>query len=156
MPKAKVKKFDRSEARRVADEMKAVIEKTASQLGITVTGFDKWRYNSTAMTLPLEFSLGEKAMEAVDAAAEQTFKRYASVFGLKPEHFGQEVNLHDGTYKIIGCKPKATKNTILVEKVKTRGGGATKPGQKYVIPHGEILRGLGDTSASVEQYEVID
>ncbi len=154
-PKKKVKEFSRPEVCRVRDELKKAVTKVAEQLGLTVTGFDRPRFNLSLMKLSLEFTVTELVASAAKSEY-RLFVEFASYYGLKPGDYGKEVDLGNGIYKIVGLKPRATKNTIIVEKVKTATGAMAKPGQQYVVPHQDILRSLGDTSMSVGQYEVID
>lgn len=155
MPKKrKVKKFTQAECRRVESEVRAAVQKVADQLGLELE-VGRYRFTSSYVNLPLTLKLEGEAVEQLQDNDKKTFEQYAAVYGLKPENFGQEFDLGDGKYKIVGVKPRATKNTIIVEKTKTSTGQQAKAGQKFVVPHQEIQRALGET-VSVGDYEVID
>jgi len=45
------------------------------------------------------------------------FKRYAAMYGFKPEHLYAEFNYAGRTYKLTGFSPKASRFPLIVERV---------------------------------------
>ena len=56
---------------------------------------------------------------------QQDFINDCFKVSLKPEDYGTLFSLHNGTYKLIGLKPKARKNKLIIEN--------TLNSKKYVI-----------------------
>jgi hypothetical protein len=73
------------------------------------------RYTATAATLKFDFSIKAPTGEVLSKERE-SFKRNASLFGLKPEHLDQKFHSNYRTFKIIGLNPNAPKFAILAER----------------------------------------
>lgn len=108
----------------VRNALSGVLEKHGLKLDGT-----RLTYGSTQSSINIKVS-----SEGVDIKADD-FTKYASLYGLSPEDLGKEITLHDGNqYTIVGLKPKARKNTILIQRKGTDS--------RYVIPHQEVSRML--------------
>jgi hypothetical protein len=70
-------------------------------------------------------------VKAGQTVRQAEFEKYCELYDLKPEDFGRKFKTtNDNEYKIIGLKPKATKNVIIIECLLS--------GKEYKCPRGSI------------------
>ena len=70
--------------------------------------------------------------------AKQDFERFAVLYGLKEEWFGQEFKLADGRmFRIVGMLPKSHKFPVLAEELGAMGGNLT--GKRLKFPAATII-----------------
>lgn len=57
-------------------------------------------------------------LEKDEAEAQKQFEAYSWKFGYPKSWFGKVFTAHDGkAYKIVGCKPTAEKNCLVIRRV---------------------------------------
>ena len=130
MPKLKkVTEWNRPECSRVVDEVNKALSEVGRKLGINIQKTGGGRFGSSNFTFKVECSLvGEDG--AVKSKEVESFKKYASMYGLKPEHFGMPFTTFGGkTYTICGLNTKASKNPIHAKNSK---------GKTYIFPAEEV------------------
>lgn len=155
--KKPVTKITRTLCDKITTDLKKALNEVAEKHGVMLSPDCRWRFNSNQVSFPVQFTLTADAQNDAMSDARSEWDRHCVVWGLKPEHFGQEFKLYDGMFKIVGCKPSSPKNNIIIEKTKTRSGAVAKGKNKtYVCPHTEVLRALGDETVSTGDYDVVD
>lgn len=150
-----ITEFTRAECQRVREEVVVKIRDVARQFGLEVE-FRNGRFTADEFTLPFTFRISGEAQKVLTERERAEFEMYAEVVGLKPEHYGREVDLRDGIYKIIGLKPEAPKNNVIVEKVRTRTGQKATTSKRFICPHTEILEALGEEADAAGDDDPID
>ena len=75
-------------------------------------------YRGNNVTYKLSCTLPGEDGETLSKSGED-FKRCCHRYGMTPEDLGQEFSHNGDTLKITGCRPRASKNTLLVENVVT-------------------------------------
>ena len=93
------------------------------------SGGSRITYSDTGFTFKTEvlFTTDDNGKEI--APEERTFNDNCKFFGLSPDDYLKEVRVHGdlkNTYRIIGISPKARKNSVIIEDVKTK--------KSYVCP----------------------
>jgi hypothetical protein len=147
--------FTRAECQRVREEVTAKVRDVARQFGLEVE-FANGRFTVDEFTLPFTFRISGAAQEALIEKERAEFEMFAEVVGLKPEHYGREVDLPDGLYRIVGLKPEAPKNNVIIEKVRTRTGQKAMTSKRFICPHTEILDALGEETVAGGGDDLID
>lgn len=74
-----------------------------------------------------------------DNRTQETFNKVADKFGVPRDVYGKTINLNGSRLKVVGAKPRATKNAFLVTG--TRGGG-------YVVSKRQLLQGMAAVGLS--------
>jgi len=150
-----ISQFTRADCQRVREEVTAKVRDVARQFGLQVE-FGNGRFTDDEFTLPFTFRISGKAQEALTEKERAEFEMFAEVVGLKPEHYGREVNLSDGLYRIVGLKPESPKNNVIIEKVRTRTGQKATTRKRFICPHTEILDALGEEAGAGGEDVPID
>lgn len=107
----------------ISDEALAALKKVAKAHGLTVTG-GGGSFSDTDATLRFKFTAPNAPTR--DEKIAENFKNGATLFGLKPEHFGAEFFVKGTVYKIVGLAPNRPKFPIIAERV--------KDGKKFKFP----------------------
>lgn len=151
MPKKKrITKFDRSEVRRLREELIPKLQELGLQLGLTVT-MGAIKFQTDSVKCPLTFSLGAEAASALGDTLKADFERDCAKVGLKPEHFGKPFDIpgEASQFKVVGVLPNRPKNNTRIERLST--------GKEFICPAEQVLRYLGETSdGPAPGYEVIE
>lgn len=113
-------------------QIEAALKELSDEFGITIKVGNGSFADQTA-SFKLEMSINGEDGEAVPTEARD-FTAYASRLGMKPEWLGQKINHHGTEYTIVGLKPKATKNNVVVESAR---------GARYVIPSTSVIASMG-------------
>lgn len=103
--------IDRSRVRQLREQMQTVLEPLGRELNV------KFHVGNASYTADnAHFKVEAAAIQAngqvVDQAAAD-FKRLASLYGLKPEHLGQEFSNGGRQFVITGLKPRCRRYPIL-------------------------------------------
>ena len=123
--------LDRTQARLIEKRAVALLAPLAKELNLVVKP-SGGTIGETHYTMKVEFS--EVAADgAVCSAEAEAFKHYAKFIGLSAEDLGREFTFGGETYTILGYRPKATKNPIVVE---------SRRGARYVFPVDSVKRAL--------------
>jgi len=129
MPKIrKVTEFNRSECRRLGDAIEKAVEEVGRKHGVHIKRGNA-RFTSSSCTYKMEASLIGADGEVRSPEAED-FKKYASMYGLKPEDFGRAFTTFGGkVYTICGLNMRAQKNNIHAKNMR---------GKTYIFPSEEV------------------
>lgn len=119
--------LDRSKVREIRDAIQTCLDQHFEMEGITCS-VGNGRFGSNNVTFKLDCAtINDDG--SVNTQMAEDFKRCAAIWGLSPDDLGREF-LHGGdTMKIIGGKPKARKNQIIVENIH---------GKQYVMPASSV------------------
>lgn len=130
MPKLKkVKEWNRSECRRVSDEVNKALSEVGRKLGINIERTGGGRFDNSTFTFKVECALIGADGIVRDKESED-FKKYASMYGLKPEHFGKTFKTWDGQeFTICGLNMRARKNPIHAKNSR---------GKTYIFPAEQV------------------
>jgi hypothetical protein len=90
-------------------------------------------FSGQHFTAKIEGAVVDKTGEVLRKEAKD-FQDYAEIWGLKPEHLGQEFSLEGKLYKIVGAKIRSSKYPILATNLET--------GQEYKFTAETISRVL--------------
>lgn len=113
-------------------EIDAALVSIGEKYGVTIKcgngSYDGMNSGSLKVGISLKGENGE------DVGREgHEFTTYAKMMGMEPGWLGQEFD-HGGTpLTIIGYKPKATKNNVIVK---------SRQGARYVVPHTAVIRAM--------------
>jgi hypothetical protein len=109
--------FDRTSLRMLMDEAEPVLKAIAEKHGIVLSRIRKG-YRKNALPLMFEFIIREEneSGEVLSRDAIE-FKKYATVFGLKPEDLGRRFESRGETYEICGASIKSSKYPILAKNI---------------------------------------
>lgn len=134
MPKLKkVKEWNKPECRRVTEEVNKALSDVGRKLGINIQREGGGRYDSSTFTFKVECSLIGADGEVRSKEAED-FKRFATSYGLKPDHFGKTFKTWDGEeFTICGLNTRARKNPIHAKN---------RRGKTYVFPANQVVAHL--------------
>jgi hypothetical protein len=106
--------MDRKKLRQIADDVEASLTEVGLNHDVKIeSGPGKFSRDGWA-TVTLKISEVDDDGRVRSEEAE-TFRHYATSYGLKPEDLGREFNTSCGTYRIIGLKPKNRKYPVIVE-----------------------------------------
>jgi len=129
----KVAEWNRPEARRVTEEVNKALAEVGKELGINIVRKGNGTYDDSTFTFKVECAL-IGADGGVKSKTAEDFKKYATMYGLKPTDFGRTFKTRDGKeFTICGLNTKASKNTIHAKNVK----GAT-----FVFPSEQVKKHL--------------
>ena len=130
MPRLKkVTEWNKPECRRVTEEVNKALAEVGRKLGINIQRSGNATYDNSTFRFKVECSLIGENGEVRSREAED-FKRFASIYGLEPEHFGATFKTWDGSeYTITGLNMKARKRPIIAKNIQ---------GKSYVFPASEV------------------
>lgn len=126
--------FDRQTVKDTRNRLQTALDTIAADIGCQIkVGNASYEPDGSACSFKIECAvIGEdgtaKTREATD------FGHYAEQYGLKPEDLGKSFTNHNGTYTIIGCKPRSHKFPIL---------GRRADGKVFKFPAVMVRLGLG-------------
>lgn len=95
-------------------ELMRAIESVIVKYGLT-TKVERNKFSPQVMQITYEL-LATDTHGKLGKQAE--FEKFASVVGLKPEHYGKMINLQGKLYRISGIRPSATKNSVCIESAR--------------------------------------
>jgi len=130
MPKIKkVTEWTRPECRRVTEAVNKALDEVGRKHGINIQRSGNGSFNESNFTFKVECALiGNDGM--VRNKEVENFKKFATSYGLKPEHLGKSFKGWNGeTFTISGLNTRAHKNPIQATNSK---------GKTYVFPEGEV------------------
>lgn len=115
---AKIKEFNRTNARELVEECCKALEPIAKKYGLTLDEKGRSFYRDR---LPMKFDLIVPVMdekgEALDPKAQE-FKKKALRVGLEPDDLHREFKSRGETYRIVGLNLRAKKYPVLGERVR--------------------------------------
>jgi len=89
-----------------------VLDEFAKQEGITINQ-KAITYSDNSFNIKLEVTLAGDKSEAEQIQWDKS----CYLFSLKPEHYGQTVQHGDGTFKLVGLKPRSPKYPLIAERL---------------------------------------
>ena len=112
--------FDNFVLKVINKEIELAVQSVAQKYGITIK-YVGASYSSLEATTKLKLSCTSITGET---KGESDFKKYAEIYGLKPEMLGKVFNMRSGrgfkTYKIMGLIPNKRVNNIMVQDIITK------------------------------------
>ena len=124
--------MDKQTAQKIRLAADEALQAIAEDLGVQIT-IKNGTFDGGQVTYKVEFAeVGEDGNVATKEAED--FKAYAFRYGMKPEHLGAEFDAHGDRFRIVGCKPRATKMPILAENA---------AGKRYKFNDRDVCRFLG-------------
>lgn len=117
----KISQFDKVTCRVLQNAVLAAIQSVADAHGVSVA-IAGGKYDSNKFDAKFSFTVKDASGKTVDVRGiqvENDFKQYAELFGLKADDLHREFKHAGSTYKIIGCKPNASKRPIVVQDIST-------------------------------------
>jgi hypothetical protein len=141
----KIASFNRTNIKEVRKEVEAALSEIGDKLGIALSiGTITFRDGTFTTRLSGIAAGGEDAAtrenvnneddNSATAVANSVWNRHAPILGFQKDDFGKTVNIYGTNYKIVGIKPSARKNNILLAPV---SGAANR-----VAPHLLVLAAL--------------
>jgi len=120
----KITSFDKSTLKTLQAEIEKALKPVAEKFGVGMK-MNGGSYGPGAATLKVQVvplnTDGTRKSEF-----EDSFKKYASTYGLKPEHLFAEITYGGNRYKIVGLNPNRYKMPLHVERV--------PGGKRFFIP----------------------
>lgn len=117
-----IETINRATANKLHAEMTSAMREVAARYGLEVKEHGG-RFSATEYSTKYTMVATPKGK----SAAQVEFETHCRMYMLKPEHFGATfTDLSGKKFKVVGCRPKARKNTIVVENT---------AGKRWVMPH---------------------
>ncbi len=95
--------------------------------GVSVS-IGRGSFTDTVFTIKLDIATDNSDGSQSSKEAED-FKFYCRRYGMTESDLGRTFKTGQDTFTILGCKPRATKNTIVV---------TNQNGKRYVMPHSRV------------------
>ncbi len=103
--------FDKGVLSRLGDEIEAAVQAVAQKHGISIKrGRGKYDRQACSLTLEISTIAADGTVQSREAAE---FKRYASLFGFRPEDLGRSFKSNGKTFTIAGVNPKGRVRPVL-------------------------------------------
>ena len=130
MPRLKkVTEWNKPECRRVVEEVNKALQEAGRKLGISIAKTGGGRYDESSFSFKVECNLMGVDGEVRSPKAED-FKKYASMYGLKPDNFGKTFTTFGGkAFTICGLNMRASKNPI---------HATNRNGKTFIFPAEEV------------------
>ena len=125
--------FTRSRVKSLSSELKKEFEAIGKKHGI-VLDFGTVTYGDDQMRFKLnitEKDNGNARPPSAKVLASALWNNHAEAKGLKQSDFGKKFKMKNSTYTIVGIKPRATVNCVIVE---------TNRGARYVMSADAVKR----------------
>ena len=123
-----------SKLKQLREEINAALKSVGERHDIEFRAANA-KFDSSSFTFQLKGSK-VNADGTVETEEVSDFKRYASAYGLTAHDFGRVFTTDQGTYKICGLKPSASKYPILAHAL-------GNPSKVFKFPASLVLRKLG-------------
>lgn len=122
--------FGKDEHKAITARILAAIKDIEKEFGVTIAN-----HGGTVGKHEGVIKLGVKVNTTASGInpEEENFKRYAELFGMKPDWFGKWVPVNGTPHKIVGLNARASKNTVIIE---------SKRGTRYVTNAEVIVKGM--------------
>ena len=104
-----ITQFDKASLKQVRREVGKVLSELGETLGITLK-IGNIRFDANTFTTKLEGSVSGFDQRSTEWAVH--FQR----FGMEEDWLGQTLSYNDQSYKIVGLRPRARRQQILVER----------------------------------------
>ena len=126
-----IKRFDAVVLKKLRPEIDRALEEVGKKHGITIKAMNgSYLDQNASFKVEMAIVLEDGTVMTREAS---DFKRYASLYELKPEDLGREFKERDKTWKIVGVKP-SSRLAIVCEDVAT--------GKRYKLDPVAVVRGL--------------
>ena len=132
MTDSKITALDRAAMNALRKEIDFALEAVGRKFGLSMHA-GSGRYTPKNATFKLEIAVFGEDGEAVDAGAE-TFRAFASAYGLAPEDLGREFSVGGGVYRITGLNARRPKFPI--------NGVRVPDGRPFKFPVETVKRAL--------------
>lgn len=117
--------FTRKDVANLRDELQKELDKFAESRGIKIT-FGNATYNDTAIHFKVDI------VGAGEDNERERWVEHSKYLGLYADDYGKEIMLNGDLYKVVGIKPKARKNCIVIEQMSNK--------KRYVISRDTFVR----------------
>lgn len=119
------KKFTATLIKEMRPKLDEAVKSVAAEYGVDIR-FGNARYDETAATFTVEMTFA--ATEGYDPA-RANWDAHCKSYNLEPEDFGKEFRFvgEKDVFRICGINTKATKNTILIQRVEDGKEFSTSP-----------------------------
>lgn len=104
--------FTKAQLRTIRDTMQSALDELNIGVEFQVGNISYTAGQATIKVTALEVS---KDGNTYDPAAED-FKRYAVMYGARPDDLGKKIVTYHGTYTLVGLKPNNTKYPVIGER----------------------------------------
>lgn len=109
----KITNFTRSEHTRLSAAINAALKQVGDDFGVDLTPVGGVYGNNNAH---VKVSVTVRDTGAGMSSSESEFRRMASLYGMKPDWYGEAVILQGTAYEICGIKPSAPKYTVQIKR----------------------------------------
>jgi len=107
--------IDRSACRVLRDALNEAVKSVADQYDVTIKAGSA-NFSPESVTFKVEVCVkGEDGQTQDKAAAD--FKQNAWKYGLSPDDLDREFSTGTDTYRLVGCKPRASKYPLIGERI---------------------------------------
>jgi hypothetical protein len=105
-----IKKIDRNVIKSLREEIKIALDAIGAKHGLTVTPGNA-KYSDQEFNMNIEFRLSASAPKR-----ETDYELYRQIYDL-PELNAQFTTPGGETFAIVGCKPQARKNSLVIQNI---------------------------------------
>ncbi len=110
----KITHFDRAAHRALSAAIEGALKQVGDDFGVDLTAAGGI-YGDNRPHVKISVTVRDTGS---GMSSEQTnFNRYCGLYGLKPEHFGQNIILDRTAYEIVGIKTTSTKYPVQIKRV---------------------------------------
>jgi len=117
--------FTRNDVKLMREELEKELDKFAAERGIKIT-FGNATYNDTEIHFKVDI------VGAGEDNERERWAEHSKYLGLYADDYGKEIMLNGDLYKVVGIKPKARKNCIVIEQMSNK--------KRYVISKDTFVR----------------
>ncbi len=128
----KITSFNENNCRQVSADLKSELAVLAERYGLTVST-SGGKYTTESFTLKVSLTLDSPDGSAQNQA-ELDFRANAYRYGLSPADLGRKFSTGNGTYRIVGAKPRNRKYPIIAT--------AERDGRSYKFPAMTVVNGM--------------
>jgi len=129
----KISHFNKQNLNSFREAFKAKMDELEQETGVRVH-LGNASYNDLTFNGKVKATIiGDNPKEALQKAAKQEWDRVCRKFDLKPTMFGQNIQLPDGQFKVVGIKSRSYKRPVIIENL---------AGKRYVTSPSTLLRQL--------------
>ena len=117
--------FTRNDVKLMRDELQKELDEFAAERGIKIT-FGNATFNDTEIHFKVDI------VGAGEDNERERWVEQSKYFGLSADDYGKEITVGGERFKVVGIKPKARKNCIIIEQISN--------GKRYVISRDTFVR----------------
>lgn len=115
-----IKQLDGPTCRLMREKVQAALDTVGPTLNLTLR-IGSISYSATGETASFKVSAGVIGADGQGASKEgDDFKKYAGIYGLKPEQLGQKFTVAGNEYEVVGLKTRAQKLPLIAKRADGR------------------------------------